>query len=603
MAGFLEYQDHYQPQPDYSAKVLLRKTMASDNSSNDKFMQLVFILSLALFVLSIGLIRHFAAPRTPLGIQGLVLMSFTLGFAGIILLPIDLSLDDSTNNVLYSLWLFLYGSTFVLAWLVLPLLQECASSGQFTQATQLIAGGRQLLKGYRNVILVGIVILIGISIHLHTINVFGFVMALGNTYGLLLVILLLGYGLVDIPRRLWRQSKPAQELQRVQIMATHADENLFEAVWALQDVEQAIDEIASGAESLNRMLPTDAHIGHCLDLLTKKRQEMAVLSPELQRRRTNNPNHHAQSHTAKTTDDDDDSKELSLDYLATLHRRLQHAQQDVASAQQQWNFVVQKADFYSKLIQLSSPEATTTALPPHSNSLQQELSKHWYTKFRTPTYQISSMVCAALSVLVFWGELTLSVGWKFLSPLGLALQITQSTGSYIVQTITALLPLLYMAICVYGSMFQVSFFGQYQLRGHHQSSAVALLFNAQYLVRLQFPLGYNYLYLLKLGQNDSAFSQLMKHMETVPVLGTSFGVYAPLIICALCGFTLCHGYARVWQFCGLDHEDAIFLQCDDADTRVQEGRTLLRRNQRQQSLSTGNDENDIQLTGTNNGFI
>ena len=76
--------------------------------------------------------------------------------------------------------------------------------------------------------------IIGLAIKLHTINVIPILMAVGNTYGLLLVALLLGYGLVAVPRYLWRQSDPVTELRRVQIMVGSADEALFEAVWQLQ---------------------------------------------------------------------------------------------------------------------------------------------------------------------------------------------------------------------------------------------------------------------------------------------------------------------------------------------------------------------------------
>ena len=36
----------------------------------------------------------------------------------------------------------------------------------------------------------------------------GFVMALGNTYGLLMIIVLLGNGVVEVPRAFWRASFP-----------------------------------------------------------------------------------------------------------------------------------------------------------------------------------------------------------------------------------------------------------------------------------------------------------------------------------------------------------------------------------------------------------
>ena len=70
----------------------------------------------------------------------------------------------------------------------------------------------------------------------------------------------------------------------------------------------------------------------------------------------------------------------------------------------------------------------------------------------------------------------------------------------------------------------------------------------------------------------------MNNMSTVPFFGTSFSVYAPLLILALCGFTLCKGYARLLAALGIEHEDAILLgDKETQDSKVHEGITLLKR--------------------------
>ena len=67
-------------------------------------------------------------------------------------------------------------------------------------------------------------------------------------------------------------------------------------------------------------------------------------------------------------------------------------------------------------------------------------------------------------------------------------------------------------------------------------------------------------------------------METVPFFGTNFSIYAPLLILALCGFTLCNGYARLLALLRIDHEDAILLGDQETlESKVNEGITLLRR--------------------------
>lgn len=48
-----------------------------------------------------------------------------------------------------------------------------------------------------------------------TINFIAFMMAMGNTYGVILIILLMGNGLVALPRRLWQMGNTENELNRL----------------------------------------------------------------------------------------------------------------------------------------------------------------------------------------------------------------------------------------------------------------------------------------------------------------------------------------------------------------------------------------------------
>jgi hypothetical protein len=55
----------------------------------------------------------------------------------------------------------------------------------------------------------------------------------------------------------------------------------------------------------------------------------------------------------------------------------------------------------------------------------------------------------------------------------------------------------------------------------------------------------------------TAFSSLMKNITVVPLFGTSFTVYTPLIMTLIAGMTVVNVYARLLNALGLDHEDAI----------------------------------------------
>jgi len=70
-------------------------------------------------------------------------------------------------------------------------------------------------------------------------------------------------------------------------------------------------------------------------------------------------------------------------------------------------------------------------------------------------------------------------------------------------------------------------------------------------------------------------------MSTVPFFGTSFSFYAPLLILALCYFTLVNGYPRMLSMLGIGHEDAILVgDRETLDNQVHEGILLLKRTQR-----------------------
>ena len=138
---------------------------------------------------------------------------------------------------------------------------------------------------------------------------------------------------------------------------------------------------------------------------------------------------------------------------------------------------------------LSSTSATLSCCPRLKYSLQ----RLWLKHLRYHTYRVIALSTAVLSVFVLISEVTIASTLN-LSPFSWVLvALDRGSSSQILFQIAALVPLLYMSICVYSCLFQMSLLGPYCLRGNRQSHGVALVFNAQYLVRLQFPLGYNYL--------------------------------------------------------------------------------------------------------------
>lgn len=206
-------------------------------------------LAIVLLLVSTWFVLYYAKRKTPIFIILLSIISFGLGSAAVALLPIDLSYaaaysadggenndnnndaqqanngdqnnnDDSNldTNPTYIPWQITYWTTFTLAWLILPITRQTLLSGHFTLFQRIHDGFKKSIKSIFFMSVCGIIAVIAMAIHLKSFHLVTIVlpvlMALGNTYGLVLVSLLLGNGLVNVPKRFWREACPANELRR-----------------------------------------------------------------------------------------------------------------------------------------------------------------------------------------------------------------------------------------------------------------------------------------------------------------------------------------------------------------------------------------------------
>lgn len=417
-----------------------------------------------------------------------------------------------------------------------------------------------------------IIVIVWLAIHLHSLNVIPVLLTIANTYGLLLVSLLLGYGLVALPRSIWQKAIPEHELRKVQIMAVSADEALYEAVWELQDCEYAIDSMVSRIVDLDDNDRMDIYYKFCVNDLLQRKHETAQLKPELHMRRTPIEQRRSDSEYlneedayTRSNDNDDRGRKPSMDELIELNRRLKHAQESLYNTDKRWESIVERSQYFHKI----------------SHEWRGRLM--WVKYFRMILFRFIAIVAMLLSCVILWSEATLSLPYN-LSPFAI-LQETlsnkdgNSTGydDFLFQ-IAALIPLLYMSMCVSSSIFKLTMFGPFALRGYRQSHGVALVLNSQFLARLIFPLGYNYLLMLKYDTSACAFSTFLGQMNVVPLFGTTFSIYAPLLIIALCFFTLFNIYPKLMNLLRIEHEDAILIGDEETiNTKVNEGILLLRR--------------------------
>lgn len=345
----------------------------------------------------------------------------------------------------------------------------------------------------------------------------------------------------------------------VRMIACGVEEELFDSIMALEDVEDKIEEVCAMTVNLRENGDEEggtpfmdneegggafrrwkrrltSRLGYCqvnevtqfhecLEDLVKRKNEGRDLCSGRRTRRGGSANGNtSRSHRRTSNEDDSNSNNaaesdpintMDVKYLVTLNTQLKNAQERVISAELRWNELVDHNRVVSALMNddadigsvasvqdgvdggaynsnlLSSTSSALSCCPRLKYSLQ----RIWLKHLRYHTYRVIALSTAMLSVFVLISEVTIASTLN-LSPFSWVLAALDRWGgssSQILFQLAALVPLLYMSMCVYSCLFQMSLLGPYCLRGNRQSHGVALVFNAQYLVRLQFPLGYNYL--------------------------------------------------------------------------------------------------------------
>lgn len=288
--------------------------------------------------------------------------------------------------------------------------------------------------------------------------------------------------------------------------------------------------------------------------------------------------------------------------LAQLHGRLLHAQRRVTLCGGLWQGVQREAQETETAMveEVPWPVLPRSWNPAHMGLYgYRALQWYWRTQGQWGACKLGAVLCGLMS-LVLMVSMCLIWAQDFL-PLGAILRSIGVQNTVAIFVVSCL-PLSYMVFCQTRGLFHLRLFGWSRLADHQQSDASPLLFNASYLIRLQFPLCYNFLLLI--GDTEIgrvAFENLMISMEVVPILGTSFNVYAPIIMVIPAFLTMCRCYSRLLTTLGMSHEDADEWGGED---ELEEGRVLLRRAQEQKAQEQEEEDDDsIKASYTDISFV
>lgn len=135
------------------------------------------------------------------------------------------------SEVIRTAWYFIYWLSFILSWFVLPTVASYSISGAFGPLKKLRCAlrDRLLLWGSSLVFTLlcsGVLIL---QFNFTWFALMGILESLVNSFGLLVVIVMLGHGLVEVPKQLWNQGDHERRLRAIEYRVTEFTDRIDDA--------------------------------------------------------------------------------------------------------------------------------------------------------------------------------------------------------------------------------------------------------------------------------------------------------------------------------------------------------------------------------------
>ncbi|CAE6260849.1 unnamed protein product [Arabidopsis arenosa] len=535
-------------------------------------MWVFYLISLPLTLgLVVFTLRYFAGPEIPRYVLITVGYTWFCSVSVIILAPADiwttLSLqpDHPENGAISFLWSWSYWSTFLLTWAVVPLIQGFEDAGDFTVSERLKTSVHVNLVFYLVLGFIGLLGLI-LLIMMHRNwkgSILGYAMACSNTFGLVTGAFLLGFGLSEIPKTLW---KNADWITRQKVLSHKIAKIAVKLDNAHQELSNAIVVAQATSTQMSKRDPM--------------RPYMNVIDAMLAKMFREDPSFKPQGGQLGENDMDYDTDEKSM---ATLRRHLRNAKDEYYRYKSEYLTYVTEALVLEDTMKnyerrdatgwkyISSFRATRTG---KMGNLLDTLEFMWRCILKKQIQMVLAIIMGIMSAAILLAEATLLLSKLDLSLFSILISSVKS-DELLVQAF-AFVPLVYMCVCTYYSLFKIGMLMIYSLTPR-QTSSVNLLMICSMIARYAPPISYNFINLIQL-HSETIFEKKMGRIDdAVPVFGQRFNEIYPLIMVIYTLLVASNFFDRIFNYFGSWKRFRFQTETEDTDGFDPSGLMILKK--------------------------
>ncbi|MBN3282151.1 LMBD2 protein, partial [Polyodon spathula] len=483
------------------------------------------------------------------------------------------------DGIMPIFWRVVYWTSQCLTWLLLPFMQSYARSGGFSITGKIKTALIENAIYYGTYLLIFGSLLIYVAVHpnlighldwyqLQTIGI-----TAANTWGLFLLVLLLGYGLVEIPRSYWNASRRGHLLMKTYFKAAKL---MTEKADAEESLEDAMEEVRKVSECIKYNHPLRKNIDTILKKCPVEYQEKM----------------------GRNMDDYEDFDEKQNVYpsersLVKLHKQVIYAVQRHNRTRVQWQILLETA-FHLEDVAKNETSGTHQFIRSYTPQEPEGfISRYLYTPtvewyweclLRQWCYRILAVMVTLFSVVVVWSECTFFSTQPVLSLFAVFIQLAEKTYNYLYIEMACFLTIFFLCTCVYSTVFRIRVFNYYYLASHHQTDAYSLQFSGMLFCRLTPPLCLNFLGLIHMdsaishqNREQTAYTSIMGSMRVLSFIADGFYIYYPMLIIVLCIATYFSLGTRCLNLLGFQQ----FMGDNDMTSDlIDEGKELIRREKR-----------------------
>ncbi|XP_050342578.1 LMBR1 domain-containing protein 2 homolog isoform X2 [Nymphalis io] len=473
------------------------------------------------------------------------------------------------DSVFPNLWRIVYWTSQCLTWLIMPMMQSYSKAGDFTVKGKLKSALVDNAIYYGSYLFICGILLIYIAlkpgVYLDGPKIKAIASSASNTWGLFLLILLLGYSLVEVPRNLWNNSKKNYTLNYTYFKIAKLSTDKCEAE---ETVDAILESLSSVTAAVGPGHPLHRHVETIVQKLpVQLRDKLNSRAPP---ERPTPP---------------------SLKSLVNLHKKTIKFLHVLQRTETQWGIMLERI-FHLEDVSSNcrSPDQrfqhTFHTPRPRIQRLLYPPIIEWYWECFFKQYFLKTMavVTCIMSVAVVWSEVTFFSKKPVLSIFANIVITANKHYNFAAIVIISTLTIGYMFYCAYSTVLKIRLLNLYYLAPHHQTNEYSLIFSGMMVCRLTPAMCLNFLSLVHMDSHvikervmETYYTQIMGHMDVLGIIAEGFNIYFPMLVVLLCLATYLSLGSRLLSLCGFQQ----FVGDDELTSDlVDEGREIVKREKR-----------------------